>query len=108
MEQVFGELQQFTPIVLSKIFFCLLIIDIITGFVKAYITQTFTSREATNGLLRQCVRLVVFIGLVYGQQLLGESAMIQTVLVTLQIGFITAYCRSIRENFQEIEGDFWP
>ncbi|MGL4973126.1 MAG: phage holin family protein [Culicoidibacterales bacterium] len=108
MDQIIGELQQFTPLVLSKIFFCLLIIDIITGFVKAHVTQTFTSREATNGLLRQCVRFVVFLALVYGQQLLNESALIHSVLVTIQVGFITAYCRSIRENFQEIEGDFWP
>lgn len=102
MDIIISELSTLSSSALTQIFFALVVLDILTGFLSAKIAGDFTSREAVNGLMRQMLRICVFVTAVFFKTFLGDGQLLIVVL-TIQSGFCVAYARSIFENYKKAE-----
>lgn len=97
--QITSELTQLSGTVLMQVFLILVVLDVLSGFLAAKITQSFSSREATNGIMRQTLRVSVFIAMGYAVTILPGT--LQAVCISLQAALIIAYVKSLQENYKK-------
>lgn len=103
LTQITNELLTIAPTILLQIFVLAVVLDIITGFIAAKILGEFSSREATNGIMRQGSRLLFFVAAQFAMALVSdESAAITLALTTFQVAMIVGYIGSLKENYQKI------
>lgn len=102
------ELSTITQGSLAWIFVVVVVLDIITGYAKAFVTKEFTSRKATDGLIRQVVRVLIFFATSFLLHLVSSEATptINALILFLQSAFIIAYVRSLYENFMVMDTKF--
>lgn len=108
MEALMQELGTLTQGGIVLLFTVLVILDILTGYIKAFVTKTFSSREATNGLLRQVSRVSVFYGvtLILNVLVTQPTPTIDSLIFFIQGAFCIAYGRSLYENFVVVNAGF--
>lgn len=103
LTQITNELLTIAPTILLQIFVLAVVLDIISGFLAAKITGNFSSREATNGIMRQGSRMLFFIAAQFAMTLVSdESSAITLALTTFQVAMIVGYVVSLKENYQKI------
>lgn len=103
LTDITNELLTIAPQILLQIFTLAIILDVISGFLAAKITNTFSSREATNGIMRQGSRMLFFITAQVAMSLVNEhSTAITFALTTFQVAMIIGYIGSLKENYQKI------
>lgn len=81
----------------------MVVLDIITGYVKAVKTKTIDSKVSTNGWLRHIVVLIIVILVGVYARVLGQ----QIFSIAVCCGFIGSYGLSLLENLEAI-GVWFP
>lgn len=80
------------------IFFWLMILDIVTGYVKAFKTKRFDSKIGTMGLIRHFVVFTVILLVAMYARSLG----VRPLGITWTMFFIANYLGSVLENWEAI------
>ena len=96
--ELVGHLRDLSHSPYIHIFFWLMVLDIVTGYVKAFKTKRFDSKIGTMGLIRHFVVFVVIMLVAMYSRALG----IRTFGIGWTMFFIINYLGSVLENWESI------
>ncbi len=103
--QIAEELSKLTPQVLLQIFIIAQALDITSGYLAARQSNTFVSKVAINGIMRQGMRLAFFVSSMYVQHIVRDTSTPLELLITgYQVAMIIAYIKSLFENYDKFKG----
>ena len=98
LHELIGHLKNLSSSPYIHIFFWLMILDIITGYVKAFKTKRFDSKIGTMGLIRHFVVFTVILLVAMYSRSLG----VRPLGITWTMFFIANYLGSVLENWEAI------